>query len=137
LEPAKLNEQRIVVMIIDDDRSVNQLLYILLKSRGYKPITASDGEEALDLLQNNDCPLPDIIVTDYAMPRMDGCQFTENISTMESLQNIPVVIMTGSEVDEDSMPKTKNYKEFIRKPFDINLLLDIIKRLTSPLLFAV
>ncbi|HHV65095.1 MAG TPA: response regulator [Peptococcaceae bacterium] len=124
-------------MVIDDDKSINKMLEFILKSQGYDPILASDGKEALALLQNKDCPLPDIILTDYAMPRMDGCEFTETISRLERFQNIPVVIMTGSEVDEDSMPKTKNYKHFIRKPFDIKKLLEIIKQLTVTLVYAI
>lgn len=116
-------------MVIDDNSSIAQLLSIMLKSNGYTPITAPNGLDALDILKN--CPLPALILTDYAMPVLNGCEFIETISIQPQFKDIPVVIITGSAIEDLRLPNTANFKGLIEKPFKVNTLLDTIKQLTA------
>lgn len=118
-----------VVMVVDDDRGIENLLSVMLKINGYHPITAPNGYVALNML--NSCPLPVLILTDYSMPALNGCEFIESLSHRSHLTNIPVVIITGSDVDEIKLPKTNNYKGLIKKPFKIGAVLEKIKLLTA------
>jgi two-component system chemotaxis response regulator CheY len=113
-----------VVMVIDDDSGISNLLSILLKNNGYTPITASNGSAALDTLKN--CPVPSLILTDYSMPVINGCELIENISGQGHLGNIPILLMTGSDITDLKLPTTSNFKEIIPKPFKINTLLETI-----------
>lgn len=116
-------------MVIDDNSSIAQLLSIMLKSNGYTPITAPNGLAALDTLKT--CPLPALILTDYAMPVLNGCEFIENISVHTKFKDIPVVIITGSAIDDLKLPKTGNFKGIIQKPFSIGTVLETIQDLTA------
>lgn len=114
-----------VVMIIDDDKGIANLLSLVLKTKGYDVITASNGIAALNLLKT--CPLPEIILTDYCMPVLNGCQFIESISKNDRLKNIPVFIITGSIVEYIRFPRTDNFKGIIQKPFEIDTIIHIIQ----------
>jgi CheY-like chemotaxis protein len=118
-----------VVMIIDDNSSIAQLLSIMLQNNGYTPITAPNGLAALDLLKNS--PRPSLILTDYLMPSLNGCEFIEHISAKSLYKNIPVVIITGSAIEELRFPTTNNFKGIIMKPFNINTVLNTVRHLIS------
>ncbi|RNC28915.1 MAG: Phosphate regulon transcriptional regulatory protein PhoB [Candidatus Dichloromethanomonas elyunquensis] len=113
-----------VVLVVDDDCGISSLLSILLTNNGYTPITASNGSAALDTLKN--CPTPSLILTDYSMPVLDGCKLIENISLQSHLQDIPILLMTGSDINDLKLPTTSNFKGIILKPFKISVLLESI-----------
>ena len=114
-------------MIIDDNSSIAQLLSIMLKNNGYTPITAPNGLIALDLLKSS--PRPSLILTDYLMPGLNGCEFIEHISAKSPYKNIPVVIITGSAVEDLRFPTTKNFKGIIMKPFNNDTVLNTVRHL--------
>lgn len=114
-----------VIMVIDDDRGIADLLSIMLKSNGYTPITASNGSVALNLLKHS--PRPMLILTDYSMPVLNGCELIEILSNYSGLQHIPAIIMTGTAIDDLRLPTTNNFKGIIPKPFKISTVLDTIR----------
>ncbi|MDJ0305259.1 MULTISPECIES: response regulator [Dehalobacter] len=116
---------RPVVMVIDDDTSIANLLSTMLISNGYTPIIASNGYSALTMLKS--CPHPTLILTDYSMPILNGCEFIEKVSVQKNLKDIPVIMISGSDIEERKLPKTTNFKGIIQKPFKINTVLDVIK----------
>lgn len=113
-----------LVLIVDDDSEIVNLLSIVLKNNGYNVISASNGIDALNLLSCNF--YPDIIITDYCMPRLKGSELIESIYTCDDLKDIPVVILTGSDLASDNLPRTANFRGIISKPFRVNTFLQTI-----------
>ncbi len=111
-------------MIIDDDYGIVNLLSTVLMNNGYDVLTASNGIAALDLLSRSSSP--DIIITDYCMPRLKGSELIETLYTCDDLKNIPVVILTGSDLTSENLPRTNNFCGIINKPFRVNALLQTI-----------
>jgi two-component system chemotaxis response regulator CheY len=83
-------------LIIDDSEDMQELLTLLLQSKGYQTDCTSNGEEALSLL--NSCEsLPSVILVDFRMPVMDGCSFIQMQRDCPRLKNIPVIMMTAED----------------------------------------
>lgn len=116
-----------IVFLIDDDDDIIEVLSLMLSKNGYTPITARNGSAALDLLKHS--PRPSLIITDYAMPLLNGCEFTENISVQSEYQDVPVIIITGSDITGLRLPQTRNFRGVIEKPFKIGTFLDTIRRI--------
>ncbi len=114
-------------MVIDDDSGVSNLLSIILNDNGYAVITAPNGKSALNTLKN--CPLPSLILTDYCMPLLNGKEFTECIYAHSKFKDVPVVIITGSLIEELTLPTTPNFKGVIQKPFQVGTILDVVGEL--------
>ncbi|GAA4353984.1 response regulator [Hymenobacter saemangeumensis] len=93
--------------------------------------TAFNGEEALDLLLGRNGaepirPLPEVILLDLNMPRMNGCEFLTELRANPELQSIPVFITTTSEMDLDRMQAEKlGVNGYILKPLDFETGTDL------------
>lgn len=111
-------------MVIDDDYGISNLLYMALTEHGYYVITAPNGSAALNTL--NHCLLPSLILTDYSMPVLNGCQFIEQASALKYLEHVPILMMTGSNIADLKLPTTHNFKGVISKPFNLNQMLEMI-----------
>lgn len=86
---------------------------------------ARDGAEAMDFLHRegkyNGAPIPDIILLDLNLPKMDGRQVLKEIKNDEKLRSIPVVILTISKAEEDILKSYKLYANcYITKPVDLD-----------------
>jgi CheY-like chemotaxis protein len=84
------------ILIIDDSVDNQNLLNLFFSSNGHNVQCASNGVEALQIL-NELSQLPDMILLDAQMPIMDGYQFRLEQCLVERLKNIPVIIMTGDD----------------------------------------
>ena len=105
-----------VVLVVDDERYIVDLLTELLEDEGYKVLRAGDGQAALDLLERH---LPDLVVTDVMMPRLDGVRLLAIIR--EHHKELPVILMSAAVTPRvDDVP-------FLPKPFDIDDLLALIE----------
>ena len=80
------------ILIIDDDEDTLILIGMILKRRGFEPITASSGPEALSALART---VPDLIILDVMMPGMDGNQVCQQIKADSRTANVPVVMLTA------------------------------------------
>lgn len=108
------------IMIIDDDKHINNMLREVLTREGYKTYQAFSGKTALRLLTDNEAP--DLILLDLMMPELSGEQL------LPMIENIPVIVMSakcdvGSKVDL----LMSGAADYITKPFDIKELLARIK----------
>jgi CheY-like chemotaxis protein len=118
---AKLNDMKknITIFIVDDDEDDKRLFIESAKevNKNIDCVTASDGQEALRLLKDEQNPLPDYIFLDLRMPRINGKQCLEEIMRDERLRHIPVFIYTTSREVKDSIELKKNGAvHFISKP---------------------
>ena len=83
------------VLVVDDSATVRASLKALLKNHNYEVILAKDGLDALEVLKTNSGKIPDIILLDVEMPRMDGISFLEAIKHYNEYKHVPVIIFTS------------------------------------------
>lgn len=115
------------VMVIDDSRSLRQLVNQTLTRAGYTVIEACDGVDALERLAGAKVH---VMVCDVNMPRMDGLTFVRRVKTLEQHKFTPIVILT-TEGAEALMKEGKaaGAKGWMVKPFSPEQLLNIVQRL--------
>jgi PAS domain S-box-containing protein len=103
------------ILVIDDSAANLQLLLNLLKKNGYTVYPALDGELALEFLQST---LPDLILLDIKMPRMDGYEVCRRLKNNQRTSSIPVIFLSAK---EDELDKVKGFQvggvDYITKPF--------------------
>jgi signal transduction histidine kinase/DNA-binding response OmpR family regulator len=87
-----------VALVVDDDRDVVRLLSETLRKKGFAVIGAYDGAEAIASLKQR---LPNIIVTDLKMPKVDGYQLIQKVKTTDAWADIPIVVMTAYRIDPE------------------------------------
>ena len=109
-------EQRRLLMAVDDSMTLRRILSIMLERHGYRVLTASDGMQALALLNEQ---TPDLILLDITMPRMDGYQVCKVIKQNPYTKRIPVVMLSGNDGFFDKVKgKLAGATDYITKPFD-------------------
>jgi chemosensory pili system protein ChpA (sensor histidine kinase/response regulator) len=115
------------VMVVDDSLTVRKITSRLLAREKYEVITAKDGVDALEQLQD---ARPDVMLVDIEMPRMDGFDLTRNIRADEKLRHIPIIMITSRTAE-----KHRNYameigvNVFLGKPYQEEELLEHIGQL--------
>lgn len=101
------------ILVVDDEEEIRNLLEIYLLNEGYKVIKASDGEEAIELIENKDIQL---VVLDVMMPKMDGMEACKKIR--EKL-NIPIFMLSAKSEDMDKIQGIMTgADDYIIKPFN-------------------
>jgi CheY-like chemotaxis protein len=90
------------ILVIDDSTTNIVLLEAILNDRGYKIDTALNAKEAYQLISRQ---LPDLILLDLLMPRINGYEFLESIKSKEETKNIPVVVISAV-TDNENIKKT-------------------------------
>ncbi len=103
-------------MVVDDHSALLAGVRCILETEGYTVLTATDGKQALQVMEEEACP--DLIVSDIMMPRMDGYAFLEAVRTRPEWMRIPFVFLTARK-DSEEVLQEKNLKVegFITKPF--------------------
>jgi twitching motility two-component system response regulator PilG len=109
-------EERRLLMAVDDSLTLRRILGIMLERHGYRVLTASDGMQALALLNEH---TPDLILLDITMPRMDGYQVCKVIKQNPYTKHIPVVMLSGNDGFFDKVKgKLAGATDYITKPFE-------------------
>ncbi|MBO4660831.1 MAG: response regulator [Prevotella sp.] len=115
--PKPLNNRR--VLIVEDDYDVGEYLETELR-RFFEVVVANDGCEALRIIGEQ---RPDIVVSDVAMPNMNGFELTRRIKNDETMSDIPVILLTAL---TDETKRTRGFEvgadDYIQKPFSIRML---------------
>lgn len=93
-EPEPVN--KFLILVVDDSADNVAMLSLDLQQQGYRVVTATNGEEAITVAC---CTLPDLILMDISMPRLDGLGATRRIRQTESLRNVPVIAVTAHETE--------------------------------------
>ena len=94
----------------------------------------SDGVEALTFLRQEgehaDAPRPDLVLLDLNLPRKDGREVLAEVKGDESLQHIPVVVLTTSKAEEDVLRSYKLHANaYVTKPVDFDRFIDVVRRI--------
>jgi len=119
------------VLLVDDNREFSMVMRELIEHDGFRVQTADNGKEALDMVKQNK---PAIIFLDLVMPEMDGFAFIKELKSNESLNDIPVIILSGK-------PLTRKEKEYLdsniqhymnKEDFSHEAIVKSIKRILAP-----
>ncbi len=112
-------------MVVDDSATVRQVLQMTLIQAGYEVIEAVDGENAIELFQNNKI---DMLMTDLNMPNMNGIDLIKQIRQNKDNRFMPIVMLTTeSQPERKKEGKDAGASGWLTKPFKPEQLLSIVK----------
>jgi chemosensory pili system protein ChpA (sensor histidine kinase/response regulator) len=115
------------VMIVDDSVSVRRVVGNLIRRAGWQPVLAKDGLEALEIIQRT-TELPDLILLDIEMPRMDGFELMGTLKAQEAYRTIPIAMLTSRAGDKHRRKAMElGASEYIVKPYQDDALLNMIR----------
>jgi len=110
------------ILVVDDESTIREQLVRYLNKSGYEAIEAGDGQSALELFQ---VKLPDVVISDIMMPRMDGIALIEEIRSIK--KNTIIILMTGFGTEEILLKALrKGANNFFKKPFRFEEVVDFI-----------
>ncbi len=109
------------ILIVDDEFDILSALKMIFALEQYQVLTASNGRAALHVLTDNQ---PDLILTDWMMPEMDGTELCRLVKADSAIAHIPIVMMSAAPRAPDG---DVYWDKFLRKPVEIDLLLALVK----------
>lgn len=113
------------ILLVDDDASILAPMRIVLETKGYRVLVAMDGEAAVSITTAEH---PDLIVTDWMMPVLDGVAFCRCLKANTATAGIPVVMLTA----RMPPPKTEGlWNTLLRKPVPMARLVEVIRGLLN------
>lgn len=122
----KINRKQKYILVIEDDRDMNELVCDALDNAGYQTMAAFDGTEGLRLGTEAH---PDVILLDISLPDADGVDLCRDLRRNETTRLIPIIMLTGR---HDLSTKLSSYiagaKRYITKPFQIDQLIEEVDR---------
>ena len=122
-----MNGKKIVV--VDDEAHIRHIVSMKLRNAGFEVLTASDGEEALELCNSEK---PDLLITDYQMPLLSGLELCQKLRASEATREIPVVMLTarGFDLDPSETAQT-GIAAVMSKPFSPREVLERVNQLLA------
>lgn len=115
------------ILVAEDNDDVALLICNMLRDKGYVVNRAADGQEALEMLREE---LPDMLITDIAMPRMDGLELMRNVRSDDTMCCLPIVVVSARVEDHERLDGISAGAEvYLAKPFINEELLLIVNRL--------
>ena len=115
------------LLIVDDDEDLCEVMTWAMKREGFNVRAFSSGEEALQALARSS---PSVLVVDYHLGDMDGCEFLKRRSLIS--RECPVILVSGSPDEVKCMAPEGEYVSIVEKPLDLEGLLHEIKTLSVP-----
>lgn len=112
-----------LVLIVEDEFAIAELLDMALTERGYRVVMAANGRQGLERLAEG--PLPDLVISDFMMPVLNGAGLLQSMQEAQAHRSIPCIIM--SSIPEATVRAHINeYAGFIRKPFGLGPLAQLV-----------
>ncbi len=119
--------ENLTVLVVDDEEDTVELARMVLEYEGYIVTSARNGEEAIQLLENNG-EKPDLILLDVLMPKVNGLEVCKWIKAQSDLKTIPVLLFTAKVGKKDRIAgEEAGADAYINKPFSADDLLTLIK----------
>ncbi|MFD0792573.1 PleD family two-component system response regulator [Mucilaginibacter litoreus] len=113
------------ILAVDDDNDILEILQFILEDSGYKVDTLSDGRRLMETITEKN---PDLILLDIMLGSVDGRELCRELKKQNNTHDIPVIMISASHNVSNNLNKDDGPNDFIAKPFDINVLLNSIKR---------
>ncbi|GAB6137537.1 response regulator [Halanaerobaculum tunisiense] len=113
------------ILVVDDEENIVQLVEFNLKKEGYEVITASKGQQALELVRQQE---PDLIVLDLMLPGVDGFDICRKIRQNDQYSNLPIIILSAKEEEVDKILGLElGADDYVTKPFSPRELIARVK----------
>ncbi len=115
------------ILVAEDDQDVAFLITEMLKEEGYEYVWAQDGQEALEIM---DKQMPNLIITDIMMPRMDGIELIKKIREEDDKRHLPIIVVSARTEDADRLIGLEAGAEvYLGKPFNSEELMLRVRKL--------
>lgn len=118
-----IEQQKPLILIVDDDASIVELLTEVLSDEGFRVTTATNGLEAIEKVEHKK---PDLVLLDLMMPVLDGWGFLKRVKSNDTL-NVPVVVMTA-DYTSAARAQREPLAGYLPKPFELSQLLHTVNR---------
>ena len=123
-------EARRVALVVDDSLTARRAAAQLMREAGFDVHTASDGMDAATLLEKQ---VPDIVLVDMEMPRMNGLELTAHLRSRVATRDVPVIMITSRSTEKHRrQAQAAGVNVYVTKPFADEALLEHVTRLTRP-----
>ena len=113
----------VTVLIVEDEFAIAELLEMVLADEGYRVLTAANGRQGLQRLAEG--PLPDLVISDYMMPILDGAEMLRAMRETERQRDIPCIVMS-SMPEANVQGRIRGYTAFVRKPFQLAVMVQLV-----------
>jgi CheY-like chemotaxis protein len=111
------------VLIVEDEFAIAGLLEMVLADEGHRVLTAANGRQGLERLAEG--PRPDLVISDYMMPVLDGAGLLRAMRENEAQRDIPCIVMS-SMPEANVRERIDGYEAFVRKPFDLATMVQLV-----------
>ncbi|RYY98788.1 MAG: response regulator [Comamonadaceae bacterium] len=112
------------ILLVDDELSSAEVLALILAGEGYQVTLAPDARQALARLGEAE---PDLLVSDFMMPGMNGADLVKAVRQLPGYETLPVILISGA--PEAALRRYKvEYEAFLRKPFGLEEFLQTLQR---------
>jgi chemosensory pili system protein ChpA (sensor histidine kinase/response regulator) len=129
LQAAARNDARPLILVVDDSITVRRVTQRLLERNDMRVMTAKDGIDAVSLMAET---VPDLVLLDIEMPRMDGFEVLTHIRNSDQLRHVPTIMVTSRTGDKH---RTRAFElgvdGYLGKPYQENQLLDSMRPLLT------
>jgi CheY-like chemotaxis protein len=116
------------ILVVDDEFAIVDLLEMVLVDEGHLVLTAANGRQALERLAQH--PRPDLIISDYMMPILNGASMLEAMRNIDTQRAIPCIMMS-SMPEQNVRQRVGDLTAFIRKPFNLVDVIELVARVLS------
>ena len=125
-----MTNKRGPLLVVEDIPNVRELLEVTLRFQGYEVVSATNGQEALEMLETLE---PALIITDILMPKLDGFALMQELRSNVATQKIPVIFLSATYVtpEDRAFALSLGASRFIEKPIDTEDFLLTIAELLS------
>ena len=111
------------VLVVEDESAIADLLEMVLTDEGYRVLLAANGRQGLERLAEG--PRPDLVISDYMMPVLDGAGLIQAMRDSAAQRDIPCIVM--SSMPEASVrERVTDYAAFVRKPFRLVAIVTLV-----------
>jgi DNA-binding response OmpR family regulator len=115
------------VLVVEDDPRLRKMIVTYLNRAGYEVREAEDGAQALAILRTS---IPDAVLLDLQMPRMNGTEFLAACRDDPRLVTVPIVVYSGAPADEVTAEQL-GARAYLMKPVDLDVLRAVMDRVTT------
>jgi two-component system chemotaxis response regulator CheY len=114
------------ILTVDDSRTMRDMLMFTLTDAGFRVVQAEDGIHGLEVLRSE---MPDVVVTDINMPRLDGFGFIEGVRSDDRYRSVPILVLTTEQdAEKKNRARRAGATGWVVKPFDPIKLVEAVRR---------
>ncbi|SDK41150.1 response regulator [Natronincola ferrireducens] len=111
---------RRTILVVDDEEHILELIKFNLEKNGFEVLTSDNGEQALELLQNN---VVDLVILDLMLPGIDGLEVCKGIRQIDNFKKLPIIMVTAKGEETDRILGLElGADDYVTKPFSVREL---------------